>query len=218
MTATESQEQHRFEADVRQILHLVTHSLYSDREIFVRELVSNASDALDRARFLSLSHDDLLSPDGDPSVRIFVDEEAKTITISDDGIGLTREQAAEHLGTIAKSGTKAFAQMLKEKGTDSEGLIGQFGVGFYSAFMVADKVTVQSLSGLAGSEAIVWESDGGESYSLLPGERTTRGTDVTLHLREDSHDFCSIDKVKEIVDLYYQLIPTAVHVPYELLS
>jgi molecular chaperone HtpG len=206
MTAPESQEQRRFEADVRQILHLVTHSLYSDREIFLRELVSNASDALDRARFLSLSSEDILAPDGDPGVRLYVDEEAKTITISDDGIGLTSEQAAVHLGTIAKSGTKAFAEMLKEKGTDSDGLIGQFGVGFYSAFMVADKVTVQSLSGLPGAEAIVWESDGGESYTLLPGERTTRGTDVTLHLREDSHDFCSVDKVREIVQKHSDFV------------
>ncbi len=194
-----SNESHRFEADVRQILHLVTHSLYSDREIFLRELVSNASDALDRARFESLSRDDLRAPDGDPSIRIFVDAEAKTITISDDGIGLSRDQAIEHLGTIAKSGTKAFAQMLKEKGTEAEGLIGQFGVGFYSAFMVADKVTVHSLSGLPGAEAISWESDGGEAYSLLPGDRTTRGTDVILHLREDAYDFADIDNLREIV-------------------
>lgn len=208
MSATEaaSNEQHRFEADVRQILHLVTHSLYSDREIFLRELVSNASDALDRARFESLSRDDLMAPDGEPSVRLFVDAEAKTITISDDGIGLTREQATEHLGTIAKSGTKAFAQMLKDKGDQAEGLIGQFGVGFYSAFMVADKVTVKSLSGLPGSEAIEWESDGGEAYTLLPGDRTTRGTDVILHLREDSTDFCEVDKLKEIVQKHSDFV------------
>ena len=119
MTASDTSaanETHRFEADVRQILHLVTHSLYSDREIFLRELVSNASDALDRARFEGVSRDDLMAADGEPSIRIFADAEAKTITISDDGIGLTREQATEHLGTIAKSGTKAFAQLLKDKG------------------------------------------------------------------------------------------------------
>jgi len=205
-TAAESNDQHRFEADVRQILHLVTHSLYSDREIFLRELVSNASDALDRARFESLSRDDLMAPDGDPSVRLFVDEEAKTITISDDGIGLTREQATEHLGTIAKSGTKAFAQMLKEKGDTPDGLIGQFGVGFYSAFMVADKVTVKSLSGLPGSEAVEWESDGGEAYTLVPGDRATRGTDVILHLREDAHDYCSVDKLKEVVQQHSDFV------------
>lgn len=217
MSATEaaSNDQHRFEADVRQILHLVTHSLYSDREIFLRELVSNASDALDRARFESLSRTDLIGPDGDPSVRIFVDDEAKTITISDDGIGLTREQATEHLGTIAKSGTKAFAQMLKEKGDEADGLIGQFGVGFYSAFMVADKVTVKSLSGLPGSEAIEWESDGGEAYTLVPGDRTTRGTDVILHLREDSNDFCSVEKVKEIVQKHSDFVSWPVMVDGE---
>jgi molecular chaperone HtpG len=217
MSATESaaNEQHRFEADVRQILHLVTHSLYSDREIFVRELVSNASDALDRARFVALSQTDLMEADGEPSVRIFVDEEAKTITFSDDGIGLTREQATEHLGTIAKSGTKAFAQMLKDKGDDAEGLIGQFGVGFYSAFMVADKVTVKSLSGMPGSEAIEWESDGGEAYTLLPGDRSTRGTDVILHLREDSHDFCSVEKLKEIVQKHSDFVSWPVMVDGE---
>ena len=217
MSATEaaSNDQHRFEADVRQILHLVTHSLYSDREIFLRELVSNASDALDRARFESLSRTDLMGPDGEPSVRIFVDDEAKTITISDDGIGLTREQATEHLGTIAKSGTKAFAQMLKDKGDEADGLIGQFGVGFYSAFMVADKVTVKSLSGLPGAEAIEWESDGGEAYTLVPGDRTTRGTDVILHLREDSNDFCSIDKVKEIVQKHSDFVSWPVMVDGE---
>ena len=123
---------HQFEADVRQILHLVTHSLYSDREIFLRELISNASDALDRARFESLQDSELRSVDGEPSIRISWNDEERTLTIADDGIGLTKEEAIEHLGTIAESGTKAFATALKEKGENPDGLIGQFGVGFYS--------------------------------------------------------------------------------------
>jgi molecular chaperone HtpG len=154
-------EAHRFEADVRQILHLVTHSLYSDRDIFLRELISNASDALDKARFSGLQQDDLRSIEGEPSIQVSFDEEAGTITISDDGIGLTEEEAIEHLGTIARSGTSAFAEALKEKGENPDQLIGQFGVGFYSAFMVADEVTVDSLSGQPDSAAICWKSDGG---------------------------------------------------------
>ena len=131
-------ESHRFEADVRQILHLVTHSLYSDREIFLRELVSNASDALDRARFEGLKNEDLLEVEGEPGISVSVDAEAGTLTISDDGIGMTQEQVVEHLGTIAKSGTKAFAEALKAKARTPT-TIGQFGVGFYSAFMVATR-------------------------------------------------------------------------------
>ncbi len=192
-------EQHRFEADVRQILHLVTHSLYSDREIFLRELVSNASDALDRGRFEGLKRDDLRPIDGEAGIRVVVDAEAKTITIEDDGVGLTRDQAIEHLGTIAKSGTAAFAEMLKQQGEGSEGLIGQFGVGFYSAFMVADRVTVESLSAMPDAEAIRWESEGGEAYQLETGSREKRGTSVTLHIREDAADFLDEDKLKEIV-------------------
>jgi len=192
-------ESHRFEADVRQILHLVTHSLYSDREIFLRELVSNASDALDRARFEGLKNEGLLDVEGEPGISVSVDAEAGTVTISDDGIGMTQEQVVEHLGTIAKSGTKAFAEALKAKGESTDGLIGQFGVGFYSAFMVADKVTVDTRSGLPGSEAVRWESDGGEAYELATGEREGRGTTVTLHLREDAAEFMDEDRIRDII-------------------
>lgn len=207
-------EQHRFEADVRQILHLVTHSLYSDREIFLRELVSNASDALDRGRFEGLKNDELRKVEGEAGIRISVDSDNRTLTIEDDGIGLTREQAIEHLGTIAKSGTAAFAEMLKEqqKGADADGLIGQFGVGFYSAFMVADRVTVESLSALPGSEAIVWESEGGEAYRLEPGKRDKRGTSVTLHLREDAGEFLDLDKLKGIVSKHSDYVSWPVFV------
>jgi molecular chaperone HtpG len=210
-------ETHRFEADVRQILHLVTHSLYSDREIFLRELVSNASDALDRARFLGLQREDLRPVSGEPSIRLTVDSATRTITISDDGVGLTREEAQQHLGTIAQSGTRAFARALKEKGESGsdDTLIGQFGVGFYSAFMVADKVVVESLSALPGSEAIRWISDGGESYELSPGQRSQRGTDIVLHLREDSGDFLDADKLRDIVRKHSDYISWPIQVDGE---
>ena len=190
-------ESRRFEADVRQILHLVTHSLYSEREIFLRELISNGNDAINRARIESLKNDKLLACEGEPSIHITVDEEASTITITDDGIGMTSEQAVEHLGTIAHSGTAAFAKALE--GGDSDGLIGQFGVGFYSAFMVADKVVVDTLSAHPDSKAVCWISDGGDQYEIEESTRTTRGTAITLHLKEDAVEFCDEDTLKEIV-------------------
>lgn len=196
---------HQFQADVRQILHLVTHSIYSDREVFLRELISNASDALDAARFESLQRDDLLSVE-EPGIRISVDAEAGTITISDDGIGLTAEQATENLGTIAQSGTKALAAAIKERGEDASSMIGQFGVGFYASFMVADKVVVTSRSGLPEAEAIEWTSDGGEGYSLVSAERETRGTDIVLHLREDSAEFLDADKIQEIIKKHSEFV------------
>jgi molecular chaperone HtpG len=197
----------RFEADVRQILHLVTHSLYSDREIFLRELVSNASDALDKCRFVGLQRDDLRTIEGEPSIRVTCDAEAFTITIEDDGIGLTAEEAAEHLGTIARSGTSAFAEALKDKGDNPNALIGQFGVGFYSAFMVADEVLVESLSALPDEAAVCWKSDGGDGYDLSEGTRTVRGTSITLKLREDAQEFANNDKLSEIVRKHSDFVP-----------
>ena len=200
-------ETNRFEADVRQILHLVTHSLYSDREVFLRELVSNASDALDKVRFLGLQRDDLRGKDGEPSIRLSFDADAGTVTIEDDGIGLTEEEAREHLGTIARSGTSAFADALKEKGENPEALIGQFGVGFYSAFMVADEVTVESLSALPDAKAITWKSDGGDGYELVEGSRTERGTAITLKLREDAQEFADENKLSGIIRKHSDFVP-----------
>ncbi len=202
----------RFEADVRQILHLVTHSLYSDREIFLRELVSNASDALDKARFVGLQRDDLRSVEGDPCIRVSADAEAGTITIEDDGIGLTSEEAVEHLGTIARSGTSAFADALKEKGENPEALIGQFGVGFYSAFMVAEEVTVESLSALPDASPITWTSDGGEAYTIAEGARATRGTAITLKLRDDAKEFADEDKLRGIIRKHSDFVPHPVKI------
>jgi molecular chaperone HtpG len=188
-----------FQAEVQQLLELVVHSLYSDREIFLRELVSNASDALDRARFAALQRTDLREGDGEPAITLTVDKDKGTITISDNGIGLTREQAIEHLGTIARSGTKAFAQMLKERGASAEGLIGQFGVGFYASFMVAHRVEVQSLSAEPDAEAVYWASDGKGTFAVDVGTRTTRGTDVVLHMKAEAVEYLDDDRLREVV-------------------
>ncbi|MSQ00814.1 MAG: molecular chaperone HtpG [Myxococcales bacterium] len=188
-----------FQAEVRQLLDLVVHSLYSDRDIFLRELVSNASDALDRARLLALTQTDLLAAEGEPRIELSVDRDRGTITVRDNGIGLTRTQTVEHLGTIARSGTKDFAKAIREKGNSAEGLIGQFGVGFYASFMVAHKVEVHTLSAEPGAEPVLWTSDGGGEFILEPGSRDTRGTAVTLHLRSDSTEYLDTWKLKDIV-------------------
>lgn len=195
-----------FQAEVKQLLDLVVHSLYSDREIFLRELVSNASDALDRARFLGLQRNDLRPAEGEPGITVAVDRARGTITLSDNGIGLTREQAIEHLGTIARSGTKAFAEALKEKGGSAEGLIGKFGVGFYASFMVAHRVEVHSLSGEPDAEPIAWESDGSGTFTVAPGARAARGTDVVLHLRSDATEFLDEERLREIVKRYSDFV------------
>lgn len=205
-------ESHRFEADVRQILELVTHSLYSDREIFLRELISNASDALDRARFESVKRDDLRAAEGEPAIHITVDKGASTITITDDGIGLSHDEALKNLGTIAHSGTRAFAEALKSRGQAGEGLIGKFGVGFYSSFMVADRVVVESLSALPGEGAIRWTSEGGESFTLEPGDREQRGTKITLHVRLGSDEFLEVDKLREIVRKHSDFVSWPIYV------
>lgn len=188
-----------FQAEVRQLLDLVVHSLYSDREIFLRELISNASDALDQSRIASLTRTDLMAAEGEPRIEIEVNRDRGTLTIRDNGIGLTKDQAVEHLGTIAKSGTKAFAEALKAKGNSADGLIGQFGVGFYASFMVAHKVEVQSLSAEPGAEPVIWTSEGTGEFTIEPGSRSTRGTAVTLHLRSDCTEFLDSWKVKDIV-------------------
>jgi len=197
---------HQFEADVRQILKLVTHALYSDREIFLRELISNASDALDRARFESLKNDKIRTVDGEAGITIALDAEAGTITITDAGMGFTEDEASKNLGSIAHSGTKAFAEALEKSGESMDGLIGQFGVGFYSSFIVADKVVVQSLSGEPDAKAIEWICDGGESYTLADGAKETRGTSVTLHMKEECKEYVDADRVKEIVQRHSEFV------------
>lgn len=192
-----SKETLAFQTEVKQLLHLMIHSLYSNRDIFLRELVSNASDACDKLRVEALQNSELYEGDGEFKIRISVDKNARTITISDNGIGMSREEAVEHLGTIARSGTKEFFGKLTGDDSKDSNLIGQFGVGFYSAFIVADQVTVITRrAGLPASDAVRWESDGTGEFSVQEVEKVGRGTDVILHLRaeegegedEKSHD------------------------------
>jgi molecular chaperone HtpG len=198
-----SKQTHSFQAEVQQILHLVTHSLYSNKEIFLRELVSNASDACDKLRFEALNNSALYGDDGDLKIRISFDKDARTITISDNGIGLSRDDAVEHLGTIAKSGTKEFFSALTGDQAKDAHLIGQFGVGFYSSFIIAEKVTVVSRrAGLEANQAVCWESGGEGDYTVEMIEKANRGTDVTLHLREGEDEFLSAWKLKSIIRKY----------------
>jgi molecular chaperone HtpG len=207
-----------FQAEVRQLLDLVVHSLYSDREIFLRELVSNASDAIDRARFVGLQRSDLRAAEGEPRIVVTANSARGTITITDNGIGLTRAQAIEHLGTIAKSGTKEFSKVLAGQGTTAENLIGQFGVGFYSSFMVAHKVEVQSLSGEPDAEPVCWTSDGSGTFEVDAGTRATRGTDVILHVRSECTEFFEEDRLREILRKHSAFVLVPVYLGEERVS
>ncbi|OQA30295.1 MAG: Chaperone protein HtpG [Betaproteobacteria bacterium ADurb.Bin341] len=192
-----------FQTEVKQLLHLMIHSLYSNKEIFLRELISNASDACDKLRFEALNNAGLYGDDSELKIRVSFDKEARTLTISDNGIGLSREEAIEHLGTIAKSGTREFFAALTGDQAKDAHLIGQFGVGFYSSFIVADKVTVVSRrAGLAANQAVRWESAGEGDFSVEVFEKAGRGTDVTLHLREGEDDFVNGWKLKSIIRKY----------------
>jgi molecular chaperone HtpG len=193
---------HAFQAEVQQILHLVTHSLYSNKEIFLRELVSNASDACDKLRFEALDNAALYEDQAELKIHVFFDEAARTITIRDNGIGMSQAEAIEHLGTIAKSGTRDFLAKLGDKKGDAN-LIGQFGVGFYSGFIVADRITVDSRrAGLPATEGVRWTSDGSGQFDVETIDKPTRGTDVTLHLREGEEEFAKTWKLKSIISKY----------------
>ena len=192
-----------FQAEVKQILHLVTHSLYSNKEIFLRELISNASDACDKLRFEALDNSALYEDASDLEVRVSFDADAKTITITDNGIGLSADEAVTHLGTIAKSGTREFMSALEGEQKKDAQLIGQFGVGFYSGFIVADRITVESRrAGLKPEEGVRWSSEGTGDFEVETLTRSQRGTSVTLHLREDEAEFLSGWKLKSIVGKY----------------
>ncbi|EFM96421.1 molecular chaperone HtpG [Actinobacillus pleuropneumoniae] len=196
-----NQETRGFQSEVKQLLQLMIHSLYSNKEIFLRELISNASDAADKLRFKALSNPALYEGDGELRVRVSFDETLGTLTISDNGIGMNREQVIDHLGTIAKSGTKEFLNSLGTDQAKDSQLIGQFGVGFYSAFIVADKVTVKTRA--AGeTQAVLWESAGEGDYTVADIEKSTRGTDVILHLREEEKEFLSEWRLREIIGKY----------------
>jgi len=198
---TPKKESHEFQAEVSQILQLMIHSLYSNKEIFLRELVSNASDACDKLRFEAIKDDSLYAGDSELAVVVSFDKEASTITISDNGIGMSRDEVVNNIGTIARSGTKAFLDSLSGDQQKDSHLIGQFGVGFYSSFIVADKVTV--VTRRAGSdEATQWESEGTGSYTLEAAEREGRGTDIILHLREEEKEFLDNWRLRSTIKKY----------------
>jgi molecular chaperone HtpG len=203
MSVDASKETLEFQTEARQILHLMTHSLYSNKEIFLRELVSNASDACDKLRFEALGDDSLYDGDADLSIHVDFDEEAKTITISDNGIGMSRQEVIDNVGTIASSGTKKFLEAMSGDQAKDAQMIGQFGVGFYSSFIVADKVTLETRrAGAAADEAVRWESDGEGSFSLENIEQDQRGTRVILHLKEGEAEFASPHRLKTIIKQY----------------
>ena len=198
-----SKQTHSFQAEVAQLLHLVTHSLYSNQEIFLRELISNASDACDKLRFEALANPSLYGDQPELEVRISFDKAAKTLTVTDTGIGMSEAEAIEHLGTIAKSGTKDFFSKLSGDQKADAQLIGQFGVGFYSGFIVADKITVESRrAGLPANEGVRWVSQGTGDFEVEPIRREQRGTSVILHLRDDALEFADGWKLKELIGKY----------------
>jgi len=198
-----TKQTHAFQAEVKQILHLVTHSLYSNKEIFLRELVSNASDACDKLRFEALDNAALFEDQPNLEVRVSFNEEAKTLTISDNGIGMSADEAASHLGTIAKSGTREFMAKLEGDQKKDAQLIGQFGVGFYSGFIVADRITVETRrAGLPADQAVRWSSEGTGEYELETITKPGRGTDVILHLREGEEEFLKTWRVKSTIAKY----------------
>ncbi|MBT3134931.1 molecular chaperone HtpG [Alteromonas sp. ALT199] len=203
MAEAAHKETHGFQTEVKQLLQLMIHSLYSNKEIFLRELVSNAADAADKLRFRALENDSLYENDGDLNVKLSVNKEANTVTITDNGIGMTRDEVIANLGTIAKSGTKDFFSKLSGDSAKDSQLIGQFGVGFYSAFIVADKVTVRTrAAGADASTGVEWISDGEGEFTIAEISKPTRGTEITLHLREDEKEFADTWRLRSIVSKY----------------
>jgi molecular chaperone HtpG len=202
-TEVKKGEEFTYQAEMKQLLDLIIHSLYQHKDIFLRELISNASDALNKVRFRMLTDDAVFNSEADLQIQITADKEASTLTISDSGIGMTRDELIENLGTIARSGTKGFLNQLKEKGDEGAGdLIGRFGVGFYSAFMVAGKIVVRTRSADATGQGWQWSSEGGSSFEIEETEKETRGTEIILHLNEDNKDFVEEVRVRTVVKKY----------------
>ncbi|HZF49019.1 MAG TPA: molecular chaperone HtpG [Polyangiaceae bacterium] len=205
-----------FQAEVQQVLHLVINSLYANKEVFLRELISNAADALDKARFLALTRKDVTEQVGEPGIRITLDEEARKITVSDNGIGMTRDEVIQNLGTIARSGSieflKSYADAMKNSKDGALKLIGQFGVGFYAAFMVAARVDVQTRSMMPGAEPVLWRSTGSGTFTVTAGDRAEPGTDVILHLNEDARELTKAWKVRDIIRKYSDFVHFPIHV------
>jgi molecular chaperone HtpG len=207
MTETQTRETRGFQTEVRQLLNLMIHSLYSNKEIFLRELISNASDACDKLRFEALTNPQLYEnpqdrgdAGGELRIRVSFDPKARTITVSDNGIGMSRDEVIQNIGTIAKSGTREFFESLTGDQSKDAHLIGQFGVGFYSSFIVADRVTLTTRrAGLPAGEGVRWESDGAGEYTVEAVERAERGTEVTLHLREGEDEMLNGSRLRDIV-------------------
>lgn len=207
------QETRGFQSEVKQLLQLMIHSLYSNKEIFLRELISNASDAADKLRFRALSDAALYENNGELHVRISTDKEARTLTISDNGIGMTRDEVIDNLGTIAKSGTKSFLESIGQDQAKDSQLIGQFGVGFYSAFIVADKVTVRTrAAGESADKGVFWESEGEGDYTVADIEKADRGTEITLHLREGEDEYLDDWRLRSIISKYSDHISLPVEI------
>lgn len=205
-------ETYTFKAEIQQLLHILVHSLYTDREIFLREVISNASDALNRVQFEQLTNHDIRDADAELAIRVTPDEAAGTLTISDSGIGMTADEMAENLGVIARSGAKAFIEAMKASQNGAADIIGQFGVGFYSVFMVADKVRVVSRSYQPDAVACAWESDGSDTYTIEAAERAARGTDIILHLKDDAKDFLRGWQIKDIIRRHSDYIAFPIYV------
>lgn len=210
------QETRGFQSEVKQLLHLMIHSLYSNKEIFLRELISNASDAADKLRFRALSDTSLYQGEGELHVRVSFNKEQRTLTIADNGIGMTREEVIDHLGTIAKSGTKSFLESMGSDQAKDSQLIGQFGVGFYSAFIVADKVTVRTrAAGASAEQGVFWESAGEGEYTVADITKAERGTEITLHLREGEDEFLDDWRVRSIISKYSDHIALPVEIEHQ---
>lgn len=215
MAVNEQNEQHAFKAEIQQLLNILIHSLYTDREIFLRELVSNASDALNRVQFEQLTNQNVRDPDAELYIEIQPDEDLGTLTISDTGIGMTHDDLVNNLGTIAHSGAKSFVEALKEKqveGATAQELIGQFGVGFYSVFMVADRVRVVTRSANPDEPAWAWESTGADSYRIEPTEKETRGTDVIITLKDDAKEYLQTWTLQQIVRRHSDYVAFPIYV------
>jgi molecular chaperone HtpG len=219
MNATSQKETMGFQSEAKQLLHLMIHSLYSNKEIFLRELISNAADAIDKLRFTALSHPELIEDDSDYSIRIDIDDKARTVSITDNGIGMSRESAIEHLGTIAKSGTADFLKNLTGDQYKDAQLIGQFGVGFYSSFIVADRVVVESRAAdLPAEQAVRWSSVGDAEFDVETITRQARGTTVTLHLKVEEKEFADSWRLRTIVKKYADHVSVPVIMKSEPIS
>ncbi|MEX0731644.1 MAG: molecular chaperone HtpG [Aquisalimonadaceae bacterium] len=216
MSATAQKETKEFQTEVRQLLNLMIHSLYSNREIFLRELISNASDAADKLRFQALQDERLLEGESELAIHVSFDKEARTITVADNGVGMNRDEVIENLGTIARSGTRAFLESMSGDQAKDARLIGQFGVGFYSAFIIADRVTVNTRkAGTKPDEGVRWESTGEGDYTIEQAEQPRHGTEVILHLKEDADEFLDGHRLRHIIHTYSDHIDLPIRMPAE---